>query len=219
MDTQEKLVSLGRKLLAAGLVVGAGGNLSIREGEYVYMTPSGFALGELIEDDLVQVDIETGDYTHEMNRPTCEYLMHIEIYRKRPDVEVVVHGHPIYVIGICSSGNTIRPVTADAAAFLHPIKQIPYIVPGGKELADAVLDALDQGECNVLIFENHGAITLGGSCREAFMRMELLEGEAMIQFVASSSGTPKFLTEEQIAEINSLSVEKYRKKLAAEEEW
>jgi L-fuculose-phosphate aldolase len=216
MDLTEKLVSLGVRLLDEGLVVGAGGNMSIRDNDHFIVTPSGFAIGVLIEEDLVRVSIETGEYDHETNRPTCECQMHINIYRSRPETEVIIHAHPPYVIGICSSGNKLKPMTADAAAYLHPIRQIPYIPPGGTELADAVSEALGK-DGNVCVMENHGAIALGRSCREAYMRMELLEDAAMTQFIASSAGTPRFFTQEQIDEINNLSAEQYRKKKAAED--
>jgi L-fuculose-phosphate aldolase len=217
VDLTEKLVNLGTRLLDEGLVVGAGGNMSIRDEDHYYVTPSGYAIGELMEEDLVRVNIETGEYEHEMNRPTCEYQMHINIYRKRAEVEVIIHAHPPYVIGVCSSGNALQIMTADAAAYLHPIRQIPYIPPGGQELADAVSDALGE-DGNVCVMENHGAIALGRSCREAFMRIELLEDAAMTQFIASSAGTPRFFTQEQIDEINNLSAEQYRKKKAGEKD-
>ena len=215
MEVTEKLVNLGAALVANKLVVGPGGNISMRDGDSCYVSPSGFALGEMLEEDLVCVNIGTAEYDHEANRPTCEYLMHVSIYRARPEVNVIVHAHPPYVIGVCSAGTRIRPMTPDAAAFLHPIGEIPYVVPGGTELADAASQALCE-PCNALTMVNHGAITLGQSCREAYMRMEVLEDAAKTQFIAASAGTPMFFSDEQIEQINNLSVEKYRKKLAAE---
>jgi L-fuculose-phosphate aldolase len=130
-------------------------------------------------------------------------------------VNVVVHAHPPHVIGICSAGAEIRPMTPDAAAYLYPIRQIPFITPGGQELADAVAGSVEDGT-NTVVMENHGTVTLGRSCREAFMRTELLEEEAKIQSIACAAGNPHFLTDSQVQDIRNLNVEKYRQEKAAE---
>jgi len=96
-EIRKKLTEYGKKIIEKELVAGPGGNISSREGNFVYLSPSGFFLNEIKEGEWVKVDIKTGEIEGNF-KPTCEISMHLGIYREREDVKVIFHTHPPVLI-------------------------------------------------------------------------------------------------------------------------
>jgi L-fuculose-phosphate aldolase len=214
MDVLGELVEFGKKMIACRLVVGPGGNISAREGDCAYLSPSGLSLAELSEDDYVTVEIESGEVVKGHRRPTSETPLHLECYRKRDDVKAVIHAHPPIATGLVTGGVEIKAMTPDFVAYVGKVVTLPYIVPAGDELAEAVGKAISR--CNAIMMVNHGAITVGANLKEAFIKMEVLEDSAKLEMAALIAGKPKFFTEEEIEAIDNLSIEAYRRKLLKE---
>ena len=211
MDMLGELVEFGKKMIACQLVVGPGGNMSAREGDHAYLSPSGFSLAELSEDDYVTVEIESGEVVKGHRRPTSETPLHLECYRKRDDVKAVIHAHPPIATGLVTGGAEIKAMTPDFVAYVGKVITLPYIVPAGDELAEAVGQAISR--CNAIMMVNHGAITVGANLKEAFIKMEVLEDSAKLEMAALIAGKPKFFTDEEVDAIDNLSIEAYRRKL------
>jgi len=94
--TKEKLVEYGKKIAEKGLAVGPGGNISARVGDIVYLSPSGYAFEELVTEQYVGVNLQTGEVVDGDLKPTCEISMHLDCYLIRKDIQaVVVHTHPL----------------------------------------------------------------------------------------------------------------------------
>src|SRR5699024_3400999 len=89
-------------LVDTGLVVGAGGNLSMRSGEYMYIYPSGFDLKEVEDENWVKVHIGSGKVLSDL-KPSSEVLMHLECYRERGDITSVLHAHPTYTVAVSTT--------------------------------------------------------------------------------------------------------------------
>ena len=211
MDMLGELVEFGKKMIACQLVVGPGGNMSAREGDHAYLSPSGFSLAELSEDDYVTVEIESGEVVKGHRRPTSETPLHLECYRKRDDVKAVIHAHPPIATGLVTGGAEIKAMTPDFVAYVGKVITLPYIVPAGDELAEAVGQAISR--CNAIMMVNHGAITVGANLKEAFIKMEVLEDSAKLEMAALIAGKPKFFTDQEVDAIDNLSIEAYRRKL------
>lgn len=211
MDVLGELVEFGKKMIACQLVVGPGGNMSAREGDHAYLSPSGFSLAELSEDDYVTVEIESGEVVKGHRRPTSETPLHLECYRKRDDVKAVIHAHPPIATGLVTGGAEIKAMTPDFVAYVGKVITLPYIVPAGDELAEAVGKAISR--CNAIMMVNHGAITVGANLKEAFIKMEVLEDSAKLEMAALIAGKPKFFTDQEVDAIDNLSIEAYRRKL------
>ncbi len=214
MDTTQDLVYYGKLLMEKELVAGPGGNVSIRCGDIAYMTPSGFALDAIRPEQYVPVNIETGEPQTTEYRPTSEVSFHLAIYRRRPDVNAIVHTHPPYATGLVCAGHRLAPMTPDYVAYLDHVEAIPYIVPTGDDLANAVADALEHADC--LTMENHGVITVGSNLKEAYYRTDILEASAKMQFVSLAVGEPRVFTPEQVQQVRDLRAEHYRRKLLKE---
>ncbi|RKY88389.1 class II aldolase/adducin family protein [candidate division KSB1 bacterium] len=212
MEIKSELLYYAKLVKERGLVVGPGGNISVRWQEVMYVTPSGLAFDELSEEDLVGVAIESGEIIEGQRRPTSEVLMHLFCYRLREDVGAVVHTHPPFVISAISSGVILRPMFPDFVVYLgHQVPNIGYVTPTTAELAEAVQGAI--GKHNAVTMVNHGALTVGTNLKEAYYRTEVLEEGAKIQLWGQLVGNPRFIDEKESQQILSLGSEKYRQEL------
>lgn len=212
-DIRKQLNEYAMRLVRSGLVVGAGGNLSMREGDYMYISPSGFDLQEIAEEQWVKVHIETGEVLSEL-KPSSEILMHLECFRRRSDIDSVLHAHPSYSVGVSSSGKNIPGMFPDFPAMIKNIEYLDYMIPTTNVLADAVAELIE--ETDVIVMRNHGVLTVGKSMKEAYFFMQLTEEAAKVYTISSTVGTPRLLTEEETEDLRNLSSEKYRAKLLKE---
>ena len=205
------------RIVERGLAAGPGGNVSLRDGSRIWISPSGYPLDLVEGDDWVPMEIATGRVERSGPRPSSEFEMHLEIYRARPDVNAVVHTHPPITIGVISAGiREIPPMFPDFVAIAGTIGAIDYVVPCSPELAAAVRNEIRDPAMNALLMRNHGLLTVGASVREAYYRTEVIEEAARIFWVARSVGTPQVLTPTDTAAILDLEAERYRKKLLAQ---
>jgi len=209
---REELVSVGRKIIERNLVVGAGGNISARFQNLIYVKPSGYAFDELNPEDYIGVDINTGKVIDGDKRPSCEIHMHLACYRIRPDIQAVVHTHPPLATGVINGGGRIEPASPDFVAFVGRVPLIDFILPGGEELAKRVAEVIKNHQAVLMI--NHGCVTVGNNLREAFYRTLLIEETARSLLASLIVGKhPRVLSEEEIQGIENLEAETYRKKL------
>lgn len=210
-----ELTLYGKKIVEKNLVSVGGGNISAREKDFIYLSPSGYALDEINEDQWVKINLNTGDIIDSPLKPTCEIEMHLVCYKSRQDIRAVIHTHPPYVVGVTSANIQIEPMFPDFVVYLG--KKVPlldYITPGGKKLAKAIEKII--GNYNVVCLKNHGVITTGLHLKEAFYRNILIEEAAKIIFISKTLGNPHFFTSEEKEEIENLPVEAYRRKILKE---
>jgi len=209
---RKKLAEYGRRLMAEGLVTGPGGNISARSENLIYVSASGLAFDEMTPEDYVGMDLHTGEVLEGERRPTSESLVHLACYRRRPDIGAVIHTHPRYTVALSSSGHDIKAMFPDFHIYTHSkTPHIDYITVNTQALADAVEKVAD--DAYVIVLRNHGAVALGGHLKEAYYRMASLEEGAQVQWLALMAGKPRFLTNQELSELDGLGTEKYRRKL------
>lgn len=207
-DLRRDLVAFGRRIAHAGLVAGAGGNISARDNNKIWMKPSGFAMDDMTPADLCGIELADGKQTSGKHRPTSEVNMHLAIYRARPEVKVVFHTHSPWASGVISSGATLRPMFAEFINDLGRVTTIPYITPTTLQLAEAVGRAARKNDTIFMV--NHGIIALGLNMKQAFYRCVVVEDAAKSMIAASIVGRPRFLTPRQIKDLMSLDAPKHR---------
>ncbi|ETI67302.1 class II aldolase/adducin family protein [Neobacillus vireti] len=198
------------KIVRSGLVVGAGGNLSMRDGKIMYISPSGYDLQEIEDHQWVRVDIESGEVLDPI-KPSSEVLMHLECFRKRPDIEAVLHAHPSYSVGVSSAGQTIPHLFPDFPAMIRNVTYLEYLIPTTEVLANAVAEVIQ--DTDVVVMRNHGVLTVGKTMKEAYFFMQIIEEAAKVYSIASTVGVPRILTEEECEDLRNLSSEKFRSEL------
>ena len=169
-----------RQLAARGLIAGRDGNLSVRLGaERVLVTPSGHIKSLLTAADMVEVDLSGTPRTRGSRKPTSELDLHLRILRRRPDVMAIVHAHPPVATGFAVAGQEIPGNLLPELNFVvGPVPLVPYGKAGTPELGDRVVPFLEGH--NALLLAKHGAVTMGETLDEAWIRMETLEHSARI---------------------------------------
>lgn len=183
-ELKEEICKTMKRLFDRGLISALGGNISARLPgmREFWITPSGVFKGELTSEDLIKMDLD-GRVIEGFLRPSVESPFHAMIYRKRADVNAVIHSHNPIATGLALAGIQIQPVTIEAAVVLRKVKIVPWAFPGTEKLAKLVGEHIEGARA--LILMNHGVVGVGSNLLEAEAIVETLEEVAMVQFIAS----------------------------------
>ncbi|MGW0085563.1 class II aldolase/adducin family protein [Streptomyces sp. NPDC003393] len=194
-----ELVATARRTVADGLVVGTSGNVSVRVGETVLVTPSGVPYDRLTPDDITGVRLD-GRQVLGTLVPTSELPMHLAIYRAT-DAAAVVHTHAVHATAVSTLVPELPLVHYMAAALGGPVRVAPYATYGTEELAQNMLRAL-AGRSGCLL-QNHGTVTHGATLDQAYDRTAQLEWMCRLWLTASSvpGMTPSLLSREELAHV------------------
>ncbi|HTT93598.1 MAG TPA: class II aldolase/adducin family protein [Solirubrobacterales bacterium] len=192
-----EVVEHGRRMLADGLVKGTSGNISVRVGDEVVITPGSVPYEEITPQGLAIVDLD-GNHLGG-GRPSSETPLHTLVYRET-DAAAVVHTHSIYATTLACTVDELPAVHYMIHAFGgDAIEVSDYERFGSEELAAAVHAAL--GERRGVLLRNHGAVVHGPTLRRAYDLAVLLEWLAELYWRASVLGEPRILSHEQLEEV------------------
>jgi L-fuculose-phosphate aldolase len=196
LSYKQEVADIMQRLYQRGLTTCSGGNVSLRaENGHVFITPSQIDKGNIRPEEVAEMDAEGKLLTPEL-KPSMETGMHLEIYRKRKDVQAIVHAHPPKATAwACSSEPLKNNLCGEARYFLGEIARAPYRLMGTEGLAEAVVKGL--GDSKAVLLDNHGALTVGDSLFKAYDRMEVLESLAELQINLRIIGRPVHLSENQ----------------------
>jgi L-fuculose-phosphate aldolase len=198
-----------RRLYSQGLTTTSGGNISARLDKGIFITPSALDKGLIRGKQVGMITFDGKNLTPQL-KPSMEYAMHLAIYRKRPDVNAIVHAHPPLATSFTAMRKTIdSSLIAEARAVLGTPVVAPYALMGTENLATLVATAAQQSpefKPNVILLENHGIVCLGKDLLTAFDRLEVLEAAARMTLITGLMNDVKPLNEEQMAEIDKLGM-------------
>ena len=172
-----------------GCARGSGGNISVKLNDQNMMaiTPSRRPYQEMSLDDICVVDAHMKLMEGHLT-PSVEATMHLSVYGNRPDVNAVIHTHPVFA-SILSIIDKSIPALFDEITFEigTEVDVIPYAVSGSADLVKNVVSKMgNNGVCYIL--QNHGALSLGKSLDQAWKNAELLEKVARIYYYALTTG-------------------------------
>ena len=196
---RELLTEYGRRMSRAGLSVGTSGNLSIYVPEEGLMaiTPSGLDYEATTPADIVVMDLEAHVVEGE-RKPSSEWALHAYLYREKPEIRGVVHTHSPYCTTFAVLNEPIRAVHyAIAGAGVNEIPCAPYCTFGTELLAERAVRYCGRG--NAVLLGNHGVVCCGESLEKAYALAGDLEFTARLQYQARCIGTPRVLTEDEMA--------------------
>ena len=201
---RELICRIGRLLYDRGYVASNDGNISVRCGDRLIMTPSGVSKGRMTEDMLLVTDLE-GNVLEGNRHPTSEGKMHLAVYRHRPDVRAVVHAHPPVSTAFAACRKGLEtPYLAELVVGLGTVPCTPeFAMLSTEEVPESVVPYLPDH--NAVLLANHGALTWGGDLWEAFDRMETVEHTAKIVLNIQTLGGGVPLTEEEVACLRSMT--------------
>ncbi len=197
IDQRGAIVAASINLVRLGLNNGTAGNISVRAGERMLITPSGVAPDET-DPTMIAVMLltGTGDWSGPM-RPSSEWRLHRDVLRHRDDVGAVVHTHSPYATVLATQHREIPALHYMIAAFGGPvIRCTPYIAFGTQELSDLIVEYL--GSRHGVLLGNHGMIATGATLEQAMWRAVELEALAKMYLLASATGTPVILPDAEI---------------------
>jgi L-fuculose-phosphate aldolase len=186
-----------RRMRADGLVVGTSGNISVRSGELIAVSPSGLDY-DAITPELVGVHRLDGEPVDAPLRPTTEMPMHLAVYH-RTDARAIVHTHSTSATVLSTLVDEVPAIHYLIAMFGGPVRVAPYATYGTDELATAMIAAL-QGRTACLL-GNHGAVTYGSTIAAAYSQAVHLEWICEISLRASAGGEPRLLPPEEIERV------------------
>jgi len=203
-EAKQQIIQITNELFSMGLLTPTGGNISAlaSDAETMWITPSQMYKGGLTEADLVHIQTD-GTVIEGTGRPSVEFQMHAAAYRVRPGTTGAVHTHaPIATaFGICNQA--FPPVNTDAV-FLRDTVTVPWYMPGSKELADAVAEALQKSRGAIL--QNHGLMTVGENLRKAATRAMMLEETAkIVLYCKQFGGSVSLLPDEWVERLAPLA--------------
>jgi L-fuculose-phosphate aldolase len=202
MDIREKLALTCRILGTNGHDDIDRGHVSARENgqrDVIYMKPHSLALEEIQAEDIVTLDTNYNKLSGKFALH-AELPIHVEIFKSRPDVNCVVHTHPLYATSLSSTGKRLRPINHDGVMFAKnlPVFDLTTDLVVTQELGQALAEKL--GNANACLMKSHGIVTVGENIEQACIRAYTLEMAAKVQFTATLFGEPTWTDEDEADE-------------------
>ena len=200
-EARKGVAEVSRRLASSGMVPATAGNVSVRVGDLVAITPTGASLAELTAAQVAVVDLD-GRLVQGGLEPSSELPLHVGIYREH-DAGAIVHTHAPACTAVASVRDELPCIHYAMLGFGGAVPVAPYATYGSAELAANVVAALAGRSATLMA--SHGAITYGPTLAKAFEAMELLEWACDLYLRTLPLGEPRILTAEQTAAVVTTS--------------
>lgn len=209
MNKLEKLDKLKKELIEYGKLAGVknftpgySGNFSARYEDKILITTSGSSNGYLSEDELVLIDFN-GKSLEEGKKPSSEKMLHVEFYKQRPDVNYIIHVHPVFLSSFaCCKIALDEPIMAENVFYFGQIPLAEYGLPGSMDLVEKTAKYFK--DYDAVLMANHGFVVGDKTIKDAYLKLELAESYAQVVFNTKMMGGAVLFNQEQVDEINSL---------------
>lgn len=204
-EIKEQICDVCHKMWQLGWVAANDGNVSARvEDNVIITTPTGISKSFVTPEKLVTIDMDGNILeANEGYRPSSEVKMHLCVYKERPDIKSVIHAHPPTATGFAVAHvHMDQYIMIENVIMIGSVPITPYGTPSTQEVPDAIRPYLQEHD--VMLLENHGAITLGADVITAYYRMESLELGAKIQLTAHLLGGAKEISRPNIDKLISM---------------
>ena len=199
-ELKKQVLDYAQRAYTSGLMAGTSGNLSVlSEDGKMIITPSSINYMTMTPDDVMVIELD-GTILEGPHRPSSEWPMHAEIYKNKPGVRSVVHTHSPYATAFSVVNEPIPLILIEMIPFLKgPVPIAPVASQGTVAVGEGVVEALkDSVSC---LMQNHGAVTIGQTLEQAYMRTEYVEDAAKIYQMARAVGTPTLIPEDMAQEM------------------
>jgi len=210
---REEIARVCRLMWEKGFVAATDGNVSVRLGkDRVLVTPSGMSKGFLSPSDVVVTDMDGNpvrSFSHGNNKrkPTSEIVLHLEVYRRRPDVHAVVHAHPPLAVAFTIAGISLAQcILPEVVINLGAIPTTAYATPSTAEGGDVIRELI--ADHDALILDRHGSVTVGTTLFDAYMKLEKVEHLARVTLAARQLGRVGLLPQEEVHKLVQMRREK-----------
>lgn len=198
-EIKKEICEIGKRIYNQGMVASNDGNISVKLNDNEFLcTPTGVSKGFMTPEYICKVDKDGKVIQANPGfRPSSEIKMHMRVYKNRPDVNSVVHAHPVYATSFAIAGIPLtQPIMPEAVIALGCVPIAEYGTPSTEEIPDAVEKYLQSFDA--VLLENHGALTFSDSLLNAYHKMESVEFYAKLLFNSKMLGGPKELSKQQV---------------------
>ena len=198
-EIKKQICEIGKRIYNKGMVASNDGNISVKIGENEFLcTPTGVSKGFMTPEYICKVDRDGKVIQANPGfKPSSEIKMHMRVYKERPDVQSVVHAHPLYATSFAIAGIPLtEPIMPEAVIALGCVPIAEYGTPSTEEIPDAVSKYLQHYDA--VLLANHGALSFSDSLLNAYHKMESLEFYAQLLYQSKVLGGPKQLTDAQV---------------------
>ena len=201
---KKEFIEFCKLLYTRDLVSGVGGNVSAKYGDRIFVTPTGFSLNDVDSTNLSVVDVQ--GKLIDGAEPTKDLDVHLEIFKTRPEFNVVCHVHGAHLIALSTlvdpGPNILPPVTPGFVYLAYPLAMTPFLIPGSKELTKAVKKHFTVTASRALMLKNHGLITIGKDFQDVLNIAEEIDEAAKIWIL--TNGKADLIDEEGVRRIKVL---------------
>lgn len=198
-NARKQICDVCYKMWQQGWVAANDGNVTVKLDENTFLaTPTGISKSFMEPDKLVKIN-RKGEIIEALDgyRPSSEIKMHLRCYDERPDVGAVVHAHPATATGFALANKAMDTYSLiECVIAIGAVPIAPYGTPSTNEVPESIAPLLPKHD--VILLENHGALTVGADLITAYYRMETLELWAKTSFVAQMLGGEKEISRENI---------------------
>lgn len=201
LPPRDEILQTMERIYRYRMTTTSGGNLSIRDTDgTIWITPARVDKGGLRRDDIVAVR-PNGEVIGQ-HKPSSEFPFHRAIYNVRPDINAIVHAHPVALVAFSICGQVPNTRIFHQSYFMSgQVGFAPYALPGSQKLGENIAASFAQN-CDSVVLENHGVVVGAGSLDQAFQRFEAFEFSAKTILKASRVGTIRYLEEHQLSQAN-----------------
>ena len=198
---KEEIIEIGKRLYLKNLTVATSGNISIKTDKCIYITASGSSLGALKKEDIVLTDLDGNEISQ--GKASSEKKLHVAIYRLRPEINAIIHTHPVYLTSFASCHKALKePIMSENILYFEDIPVAKYAMPSSDELVKNTIKHLKKRD--VVMMANHGAIAIAANLEDAFAKIETAEYYAQVTLNTHIIGKPKYLSDEDISDLLKL---------------
>ena len=195
---RRQVIDAGIALDRYRLISLSGGNVSMRIGKHVLVTPSGMAYETLVPEDVVVLDLD-GTAVEGARRPSVDTVALLHIFNHMPSVNAIIHTHQRFATAIGLVMDELPAFcTTMVNATLGPVKVAPYSSAASLDMGIVTVNTI--GDSRAVILRDHGVVTVGPTLKDALYAAVYLEDASESYCAARSLGTPRLLTEKQVAE-------------------
>jgi len=196
---KEQMCDICHKMWQLGWVAANDGNLSVKLDDNTFLaTPTGISKCFITPDKIVKINAK-GEVLEALEgyRPSSEIKMHLRCYEVRDDVGSVLHAHPPTATGYAVANKALDGYTMiESVIAIGSIPVTPYGTPSTYEVPEAITPYLEEHD--VMLLQNHGALSVGADLITAYYRMETLELFAKISLTAHLLGGEREISRENI---------------------
>jgi len=195
---REAVVAVARRMASSGLVINTSGNVSVRAGRWIAITPGSMDYEAMSPADVCLVDVGTGEAEVNSRVPSSELPLHLEVYRRTP-ANAVVHTHSHFATVLSTLEDSLPAIHYQIADLGGQVLVAPYATYGSMELA--TLTARYLGDRNAVLMRNHGVTVTASDVWKALSRAFTVEWLASVYWHAKVAGTPSLLDPAEIQRV------------------